>query len=78
MKLSSTPDATLITRLAYTTGLSIEYIGSAAPSSATSEDVWKITKIIYDANENITEILFAEGTKHFDKIWDDRASYNYS
>ena len=78
MDLSSTPKAKLITQIAYTAGQDIEYVGYAAPGSATSVTVWKIIKIIYDGNDNIVQVLFAGGTRKFDKEWDERATYSYS
>lgn len=78
MDLSSTPGAQLITQISYTAGQDIEYVGYAAPGSVTDEIVWKIIKIIYDGNNNIIQVLFAEGTRKFDKKWDDRAGYSYS
>ena len=78
MDLSSTPGAQLINQISYNASQDIEYVGYAAPGSATSETVWKIIKIIYDGNDNIVQVLFAEGTRKFDKEWDERASYSYS
>ena len=56
----------------------IEYIGKAAPSSTTSESVWQIIKLEYDADQDFEQKLYAEGAKLFDKIWDSRADYTYS
>lgn len=67
-----------IIQLAYNADDNIEYVGKAAPSSNTSESVWQIVKLNYDADQNIIQKLYAVGTKLFDKIWDDRADYTYS
>ena len=78
MDLSSTPGAQLITRISYNANQDIEYVGYAAPGSATDEDVWKIKNLVYDVNDNVEQVIFAEGTRKFDKIWNNRADYNYS
>ena len=70
--------AEYIVQIAYDVDENIEYIGKAAPSSATSESVWQIIKLEYDINQNIEQKLYAKGTKLFDKIWNDRADYAYS
>lgn len=70
--------AEYILQLAYDVNDNVEYIGKAAPSSTTSESVWQIVKLEYDADQNIEQKLYASGTKLFDKIWDDRADYTYS
>lgn len=40
------------------------------------QPVWAIQRITIAGG--ITNILWAEGTKGFDKVWDDRATYSYS
>lgn len=55
-----------------------EYIGEASPGTLSSQALWKITKITYDANSNPTEIFFADGDASHSKVWDDRATYTYS
>jgi len=78
LDLSSTPGAPLIIRVSYNANQDIEYIGYAAPGSATDECLWKIFSLIYDGNDNIVQVIFAKGTRKFDKIWDNRADYTYS
>ena len=72
------PPGTLITKLSYDASENIEYIGSAAPDSAEDDTLWKIIRLTYDASDNITGTLYAEGTDSFDKKWSLRASYTYS
>lgn len=62
----------------YVGGTDAIYIGKAVPGSATSDEKWKIRKFTYDGNHNILSILFADGVAAYDKIWDDRADYDYS
>lgn len=78
MRLSSTPDGTLITIVSLDANQNIEYVGCAASGSPTSDSVWAIMRIIYDANNNFSRTAFAEKNRVFNKIWDDRASYSYS
>jgi YD repeat-containing protein len=72
------PTATELTshyalRVAYDANGNTEYIGKAAINSADSSAVWQLQKFTYDANGNITSILWP-GDESFTYIWDDRAS----
>jgi len=78
MKLDKGYVADMITFLSYDANLNVEYIGKSAAGSAAAEGTWSISKLIYDANQNITQVLYASGNKKFDKVWNDRASYSYS
>ena len=73
--ITSTVGKTL--RLEYDANGNVIYKGEADPGSSTSDPVWKIEKYEYDANGNLIAVLFAEGTGDFDKVWDNRESYNY-
>ena len=64
-------------RLEYDENGNVLYKGEADPGSSTSDSVWRIEKYEYDANGNLVAVLFAEGTADFDKVWDNRESYNY-
>ena len=52
------------------------YRGEAAPGSATSAAVWRIS-LITVAGDDLT-ITWAGGTANFNQIWDNRASLSYS
>ena len=54
------------------------YIGKSFPSTLKSSPFWQIQKIIYDASQNPTDILFADGVQSFTKTWNDRSIYDYS
>lgn len=56
---------------------SYTYIGEADPGTATAASAWRI-KRIYDVDGDDYEIVWAEGTADFDKVWDDRLTYSYS
>ena len=64
-------------RLEYDENGNVLYKGEADPGSSTSDSVWRIEKYDYDANGNLIAVLFAEGTADFDKVWDNRETYNY-
>lgn len=65
-------------KLAYVSGTSnTEYVGRSAPGTPTSEAKWRIEKYTYDGNK-ITDIKWAKGNAEFDKVWNDRATYDYS
>jgi hypothetical protein len=49
---------------------------TATTASRKGEAKWKILRITISANVHTKE--WAEGNEKFDKVWDDRASLNYS
>lgn len=53
------------------------YRGAAAPGSAESAPVWRISRVIIGADGDMTE-EWAGGSSQFDQIWDARASLSYS
>lgn len=63
-------------RRAYNSSGQVEYIGEATPGSEDSVAVWRIHKRVYSSNR-LTKISWADYDAEFDKIWDDRATYNY-
>lgn len=71
-------DTTYSMYLEYDSSNNPVYIGEAIPGSSTSDSVWRIKKLTADGSNNITSILWAEGTATFNKIWDNRTSYSYS
>ena len=71
-------DTTYSMYLTYDASNNPVYIGEAVPGSATSDAVWRIKKLSADASNNITSILWADGTAKFIKIWDNRSDYTYS
>ncbi len=46
--------------------------------SSDDEAIWLISKLIYDSGGIFSERKWANGEDTFNKIWDDRATYNYS
>lgn len=52
------------------------YEGWALPNIETSATGWKICKHTYSGT-NLTQTDWADGTKEFTKVWDDRATYTY-
>lgn len=54
------------------------YVGWAEPGSATSDAVWRIKTIEYDASGLVVAIKWADGNTKFDNIWDGRAGLSYS
>jgi len=66
---------------AYTTVNSmsvVEYIGIAAPGTLKSDKGWSITKFVYNADAQVIDQLWADGTDDFAKVWDNRTGYTYS
>jgi hypothetical protein len=59
-------------------GYKVIYQGWAVVGSSESEAVWLISKLNYDSNGIFTERVWADGEDTFDKVWDNRATYNYS
>lgn len=57
------------------------YIGEAQPGTANSEAGWRIYRYELEMIAGDLEAVgfrFAGGTTKFDKVWDNRADYEYS
>jgi YD repeat-containing protein len=65
-------------RIAYNASNQPIYQGWASPGAATSDAVWRICKMTWDASGNMTSIDWCDSNKNFDNIWDDRASVTYT
>ena len=51
------------------------YIGEATPGTAKNAATWRI-KRVYEQGDDL-EIIWADNTAEFVKVWDDRATYEY-
>lgn len=78
MKLDQGYVTDIITFLSYDVNLNVEYIGKGIAGSAAADATWQITNLTYDVNQNVTAVLYADGNKKFDKVWNNRAGYVYS
>ncbi len=67
----------LIARFDYDSGTVPIYIGKAKPGTGEDELGWRIMKLTYDGNDNITAINFASSSNGYAFEWDERASYTY-
>jgi hypothetical protein len=56
----------------------VEYIGYAVPGISIYSPAWKIIKLSYDGNNNVTSRLFASGSCEFAFIWNSKEGYTYS
>jgi len=65
-------------RITYDSNGNIEYIGLATPGTDDKDSGWQIIKFVYDASQNLTHILYAEGNTKYDKVFSNRQSYSYS
>lgn len=63
--------------LAYSAPGVIEYIGWTEPGNVSSDPFWVIVKLLYSGTD-IASVRFADHNRNFDKVWDDRATYNYA
>ena len=54
-----------------------EYVGLAPPGALLTDKRWQIKKLIYDSTGFQTDVLFADGSIEFDKVFDDGSS-NYA
>lgn len=52
----------------------LTYVGQAEIGSTTASSVWQIFRL--DELSGLS-LKWADSTDQFNKIWDDRASYNY-
>ena len=67
----------------YDGGTNLVYKGYAQPGSAETDPVWQIATLLYDGNNNVTEILWPElpsgvASNYYAFIWADRTDYTYS
>jgi len=53
------------------------YRGEAAPGSVESAAVWRIRRIAFAADDDVTE-EWANGSADFNQVWDDRLGLSYS
>jgi YD repeat-containing protein len=67
-----------ITAKSYDADGHLEYFGFASPGIGTSQPGWHIFRYEYNDSGLETRRLFAGGNTRFDKIWDNRTSYDYS
>ena len=52
------------------------YIGESVPGTARDASTWRI-KRVYEQGDDL-EIIWADNTADFAKVWDDRATYEYN
>lgn len=64
-------------RIDTTSTANVIYSGSAAPGSAESAAVWKITQTNLVAGMTIS-VLFASGAANYTNVWANRTSLSYS
>lgn len=62
----------------YNGGTNATYVGYSSPSALTSAATWRIMKLTYDVNNNVTQVQFADQVNTFIKIWDNRVTYDYT
>jgi YD repeat-containing protein len=67
-----------IQRLDYDGSGNLIYLGIAHPGELSTQAVWQIRKFAYDGSGNLLSMLYANGSKKFDQVWDDRAGLTYS
>lgn len=56
------------------------YIGEAEPGTTKGQALWRIKRVeeLTGVNNGDIEILWADGSAAFDKIWNDRATFTYT
>ena len=62
---------------AIVSGVTYTYVGEAAPGSSVSLPLWRIKRIA-EYSSGLTEIIWADDTDDFDKVWNDRETYSYT
>ena len=76
--VSVEPQDNYMTALDYDSSGNLIYIGKANMGSAKSDGVWSIRKLVYDASNNLTDMLWANGDGAFNNIWNNRTAISYS
>ena len=55
----------------------LEYFAEAHPGTETTDAKWRARKFIYDSNQNVINILWADGNSEFNNQADDLPSLSY-
>ena len=53
------------------------YTAFADPRTSTSAAKWRLQRETLGTDGDITDLLFAQGSYYFDKVWDLRDTYTY-
>lgn len=64
-------------QISYDGSNNIQYVGFARPGAATSDSIWRILKLTYDVNSNLTNVQYASGSPSYSQIWDNKAALTY-
>ena len=72
-----------IMNVSYAADEELQYVGEAVPGTLDSDAGWRIYKYGYVIDPATGDAIsgtlrYADGTKLFDKIWDNRVDYEYS
>lgn len=73
---SSEEDTVYSKRVDFTSD-TVLYKAEAAVGSSESAAVWRIRKIVFGNDNDVTE-TWASGSANFDKVWADRLTYTYT
>lgn len=73
---SSEEDTVYSKRVDFTSD-TVLYKAEAAVGSLESAAAWRIRKIVFGNDNDVTE-TWASGSANFDKVWADRLSYTYT
>ena len=76
--VSVEPQDNYMTALDYDSSGNLIYIGKANMNSSKADGVWSIRKLVYDASNNLTDMLWANGDGEFNNIWNNRTAISYS
>jgi len=66
------------TLIDYNANNDIEYIGTSSPSSSVNDSSWRIIKLTYNSNYDISSAKYAQGVSTFTNVWTTRSSYSYA
>jgi len=64
--------------LDYNASNKLIYLGKGPVGSLKSAATWQIAKYLYDGSGNLTDVVYADGDRSYDNVWDNRASLSYS
>lgn len=72
------PSENRVLLIDYVGGTDPIYVGEAKPGTAIASTGWRIFKLAYDDNGNVTSKKWADGANSFTKKWSLRTGYAYS
>ena len=64
--------------ISYDANNNAQYVGQSRPGAATSDSLWRIKLLTYNASNLLTNVQWPGGSPAYGFVWDNRSTYTYS